>query len=369
VITPFDQNRPLTHHCVEGATVIAFGTDRAKGVCRPAGVLDANDNPVPLAQCWRDSRQAVTSSPPPHQAQETLSGTWLYGGMLYAHFGHFLCESTARLWALDLPGISYDGLILLPKPLLTRMKRIIAPTQPWLAVAGATLPVQAPASPVRVERLIIPEQGFGTGDMVAGRPEQRAYLHRHFGATIQPEGSERLYISRSRLFSKRGRILGERFLETALAAEGYDVFHPQDHPIEVQIARYKAARSVISTDCSALHLSAFFARPDDRVAILARRPGPTIGDFIAQYRAFCGLTPCVIDRLTALHGLEGAKLAQMSEVYAEADYPALRQDLIDGGFISGSHAWDMPTPHDIQTELHDYADRQNTDLRNLDLSA
>lgn len=365
----FDPNLPLRHAVVENAVVLSFGGGKNRSVSRPAGVFDAGGTYQPLGQCWRDSRghtTAPTAAPSPDQITDILRGTWLFGGMLYAHFGHFLCESTARLWGLDLPGLHFDGVIFHPKARLPRMSRLINPTKPWLAVAGCALPVAAPPDPVRVERLVVPEQGFGTGDMVAGRPEFRDFIKARFGGAIAPQGAERLYISRSRLYSKRGRILGETFLEAALAAEGYEIFHPQDHAIEVQIARYKAARVVISTDCSALHLSALFARPTDRVAILARRPGPTIDDFRAQYAAFCGLQPTVVSHLTALHVLDGAKLAQMSEVYAEVDFAALRQSLIDGGFI-GRAPWTTPSPADLQAELADYGERQGQDVQELTL--
>lgn len=361
----FDPGRPLGHVTVEGATVIPFGSDRAKGVSRPAGVLDAKGAHVVFGQCWRDSTQRTTSPPPAMPATETLAGTWLYGGMLYAHFGHFLCESTARLWALDLPGPQPQGVIFLPKPLLPRPGPLIRPTRPWLAMAGCTLTVVAPPHPVGVERLVVPEQGFGTGDMVAGSPEYRAYAQRHFGASIEPEGGEKLYISRSRLYSKRGRILGEHHLEQALARQGYEVFHPQDHPVELQVARYKAARKIISTDCSALHLAAFFAKAGDRVAIIARRPGPTIDDFRAQYRSFCGLAPVTIDALTRLHALQGAKLAQMSEVYAEIDFPKLQASLADAGFIAREAAWTSPSSAEIDAELANFAERQGSETREL----
>ena len=365
----FDPDQPLRHKVIDNAVILSFGGGKARSVSRPAGIFDASGGYEPLGQCWRDSRgqtTAPTKAPSAAEITQTLPGTWLFGGMLYAHFGHFLCESTSRLWGLDLPGHSYAGVIFHPKVRLPRMSRLIGPTKPWLAVAGCHLPVAAPPDAVRVERLVVPEQGFGTGDMVAGRPEYRAFIHARFGKNLAAEGGEKLYISRSRLFSKRGRILGERFIEAALAADGYEIFHPQEHPIEVQIARYKAARRVISTDCSAVHLSALFAKATDRVAILARRPGPTIDDFRAQYRAFCGLEPLVVSHLSALHSLDGAKLAQMSEVYAEVDFAAVRQSLSEAGFIAGL-PWDLPSQTDLHAELAVYAERQRQESHEMAL--
>lgn len=358
----------LSHRVIDGATVVSLVEGKSKGVSRPAGVFDAAGNAVPLAQCSRDGRQRVTTPPPapPPAATRHLSGTWLFGGMLYAHFGHFLCESTARLWGFDLPE-KIDGVLFHPKPTDGKTRRLTGPTLPWLACAGVRVPVEAPVDTVTVDRLVIPEQGFGTGPMIAGRPEYHAYMRRAFGSDIAADGPERLYISRTRLFSKRGRILAEDRIEAALAAEGYEVFHPQEHDIAVQIARYKAARTVISTDCSALHLAAFFARAGDRVAIIARRPGPTIHEFTTQYRAFAGLDPLVIDNLTGLYATETARLAQMSEIYATLDFPATGAALAAAGYITDPARWTAPPEADLAAERARLSERLDAPLRPVPL--
>ena len=102
------------------------------------------------------------------------------------------------------------------------------------------------------------------------------------------------------------------------------------------------------------------------MAILARRPGPTIDDFRAQYRAFCGLEPLVVSHLSALHSLEGAKLAQMSEVYAEVDFAAVRQSLSEAGFIADL-PWELPSQNDLRAELAVYAERQGQESHELAL--
>lgn len=350
---------PLTVEEVVSALVVPFGAGRARGIARPAGVFDGDGLPVRRARCLRDLGLKVTTTPPlpdPAEGEETLSGTWLFGGMLYAHFGHFLCESTARLWALDRPGPPVAGVLFHPRKRATWPRRFLRPIRPWLALAGVEGPVELPMRPCRVERLLVPDQAFGTGGMIGGRPEFHRFVRERFGAGIAAEGAERIYISRSRLFARRGRILGEAWLEARMQAEGYRIFHPQEHPIEAQVAQYKAARVVVSTDCSALHLAAFFARPGDRVAIVLRRPGRTVQDFVTQYRTFCGVEPVVIDCLCGLHSYEGAKLGQMSEVFGEIDPAALQAALVAAGFLTGP-AQPGPTPDGIAAELEDLAAR------------
>jgi hypothetical protein len=345
---------------VANALVVPFGAGKTRGISRPAGVFDATGALVARATCLRNGRLKVTTPPPipgPATVTESLSGTWLFGGMLYGHFGHFLCESTARLWALDAPGPRIEGVLFYPKKHVTREWRLLGPVQPWLTIAGIEVPVRLAMEPLIVARLMVPDQGFGTGDMIAASPEYRAFVAAHFGAKVASKGPTRIYISRTRLFAKRGRILGEVHLEALLEAEGYSIFHPQEHSIEDQIAQYKAADVVISTDCSALHLAAFFARSNTKVAIITRRPGSTVDDFSNQYRSFAGVTPQVLSCIGRLHCCFGAKLGQMSEVYSEVDFPALQGRLATLGFVGTAATWQNPSAALIAAELADLENR------------
>ena len=122
-----------------------------------------------------------------------------------------------------------------------------------------------------------------------GRPaEYRAWARESLGRAIPADGPERIYVSRSRLPSKRGSILMEERLEALLEAEGYTVIHPQEESLERQIAIWKAARRVVALDGSALHLGGrCLLSPDAEVAILNRGPIPEHRRInIRQFRAF-----------------------------------------------------------------------------------
>ncbi|MEZ5777355.1 MAG: glycosyltransferase family 61 protein [Paracoccaceae bacterium] len=350
---------PLAVEVVENACAIPFGGGKERALTRTAGVFDAAGRPVDRAVCWRNSSTPVTrpGQSAAGEPAESLPGRWLFGGMLYGHFGHFLCESTARLWALGQTEEPLDGVFFFPKRRVGRPARLVRDLMPWLRAAGVDLPVHVSNDPVHVERLHVPDQGFGTGDMIGGTPEYRRYVAESFGAGIPADGAEKVYISRSRLYSKRGRILGEDRIEAGFAGDGYRIFHPQEHDLAAQIAQYKAARVVVSPDCSALHLAAFFARPGDRVAIILRRPGDTVADFIEQYDAFCGLKPHVADCVLRVHSFEGARLGQMSEVYAELDFAALTVSLCEAGFLSTPATVAAPDPGAIAAEIAALSER------------
>lgn len=82
-------------------------------------------------------------------------------------------------------------------------------------------------------------------------------------------------------------------LEAALEAVGYQVYHPERHPIDRQIAVYSAARHLIFADGSAAHLWSLFAQRDQKVAIILRRLPDRY--FVRWFRALDCPAPDYID--------------------------------------------------------------------------
>lgn len=346
---------------VEDAVLVPFGAGQARGICRPAGVYDSKGRFVEESLCWRDSGLPVTSRPEgamPEPKPDRLRGTWLYGGMAYQHFGHFLCEATGRLWAQDHFDRKIRGVIYLPKQRNRTAKKFMRPAVPWAKICGARGEVLAFNEPTRIHRLIVAPQSFGTGEMIAGQPEFRDFITRSCGRDVPAQGAEKIYISRSGLFAKRGRYFGEALIEGWLRDEGFEIYHPQAHPIAAQIAQYKAARVILSSDSSALHLAGFFAKPGDKVGIIVRRPGDTVTDFLMQYAHFSEVRPVVLDALRGRnYQFEGASATQRSELYSELDLAALGAGLAAGGFIAEPGRWQNMTATELEAERSDYESR------------
>lgn len=339
----FDPDQPLVGdiEVLENAIVVPAAPGDARGIARNGGVLKSDGSWSAMGTAWRSSAHPVLcpTDQPLEEEIENISGTYLYGGMLYGHFGHFLCESTARLWALDHVDMAIDGIIFIPKRIPGWPAKKIRHHAKFFAALGLdTVNMHASSTPVRVERLIVPPQGFGTRDMIEGAPEYRQYMKENLGADIAADGPKKLYISRSELFSKRGSILGEKTLEKHLIAQGYTVFHPQQHDIDVQIAHYKAASVIVSLDGSALHLAAYLAQPDQKIAVLNRRPSDIITDFSAQYLKFANIEPLLINAVSRFWYREGSR-RQKNEMYSLVDFPTIQAQLIDGGFIEASDKW------------------------------
>lgn len=357
-LPPFDPDRPMGLQIVPQVTLVPWGLTDPPGARRAAALFDASGVVLPEGDCFRWWGDPITTLPDrdPTVEPEQLPGRWLFGGLFYGHFGHLLCESTARLWALDhAPGIR--GILFHPKLRFTHENRMIRDHLAFFQAMDLThLVIRAPQSPVTVDEMVIPEQGFGIGDMAAGRPEYRAFMRDRLSRAAPAEGPEKLYISRARLPAKRGSVLLETRIESLMEKAGYTVFHPQEYPLSVQLARYRAARAIVALDGSALHLAAMVLRPDAQVAILNRGPSQNIDDYIRQFRAFAGIDPTRIDAIRDYWFPAGRRVVKR-ETHALLDLPAVASILAKAGFLPKTTRWPALTQSQIATAIADLEQR------------
>ncbi len=318
---------------VEDATVVtAYNSHRRQ----KAGVLDAQGDYVDHGIVWRFDKRMTLAPDMPERVKGHLEGRWIWGGILFDHFGHFLVESLSRLWAAH-AGERFDGICFIPKR-RGRSGGLKPYQENVLQAFGITAPVRLLNRPARVDTLLVPGQAFGLGALAQGAPVMHDAVHAHFGTDIAPDGPERLYVSRTGLGMEAGAIVGEADIEAHLAAEGYEIFHPQDHDLATQIARYKAARKLVFADGSAGHLYAYVGRADQDVAYILRRSFWTEGP-IDHITGFTGKAPLVVDTVAREWVPAFRNKAYRGMAYAEHDMPALQARLIEGGFIAPGPVW------------------------------
>jgi hypothetical protein len=304
---------------------------------QPAGVLHADGRYCAQGALWRRFRPITTQPDMPEAIPETLPGRWLWGGVLWVHFGHFLVESSARLWALETLDRPVDGILFIPKRPNVG-ETLQGYQQQFMDLFAPGVPFRAAGVPTRVQELVVPGQGFGLGRITAGTDAFRAAVHDRFARDVAAGGPERLYISRSALGLGKGGMLGEERLEQLLQAEGYHIFHPQQHDLATQVARYKAARRVIAADGSALHLFAMVGRADQQVAMILRRRSGAYNLLADNVARFCGRPPLVIEALRtewlrAGHG----KSNRLS--FGELDHAEIGRQLGAAGFVAQGPDW------------------------------
>jgi capsular polysaccharide biosynthesis protein len=335
---------------VEGAIVVPPAKGLGNQSVQRSGVLTADGAFVEDSVTWRgESPVTLRPAMPAADAIAELPGTWMFLGPLFGHFGHFLVESISRIWAFDRLRDRIDGVLYVPK-FQNRPEHVAETYRPFLRALGVTAPMLNLADPTRVERLYVPRQGFGMFQMIEGAPEFRDFVRAHAGRTIPPRGPGKIYISRSALPPVRGSILCERLLESRLEAEGYTVFHPQQHSFADQIAAYRAATHVIAVDCSPLHLLALVGNDRQQVGVIARRDGDLDKLFARQIRAFQGAEAHAFNHLRR-NWIEDHATRPSRTSWGEVDFAALRDSLAGAELIGATAPWPALTEDDIAAEI------------------
>ena len=356
-VIPDDPDRPVAGQPIARRTATVrqgFVVPAAKGLRNRlqqyTGVLRADGTHVRESILWRADAQITFAPEKPQEGMYgRLSGTWLYGGLLFGHFGHFLAETTARLWALPEYRDRIDGIVFTPK-WNHNAQDALEEYRSFLYALGVDVPVVSLEDPTRVEKLFVPMQGFGMFDLANGSPEFQAYIRGLGGYGVEPDGPEKIYISRTQVNAKRGALVGEDELERRLEAEGYATFHPQNHHFLVQIARYRAAKQVIAMDSSPLHLLALVGNAEQRVGVIPRREGGFGEMFVDQLRALSGAEAHLIDVLATNWGKEGTDKTNR-DTWGEPDFVTMGRRLHEAGLIEGGLDWAPLSDEDRRASL------------------
>lgn len=311
---------------------------------RPACGVWCVDADVPEAAQWRGEgrfTRPVENRPP---VTGSFQGRHIWGGVLYGHFGHFVAESLSRLWIGDRPDV--ESIIFVPK--FVDMDALTTFQADLFRLLAIRLPIRIVREPTMVEELLIPGQGFGLGRIGAGTPEFRNMMRR-MAERIVPDGPECVYISRSRYFRK-GNILNEAILERNLERQGYVPIHPQEMPIERQLAIYRAAKRIIGVDSSAFHCVGFVAHEAQKIGMILRRSNDEHVPISLQLAAMAGTQPTIINALDADWIGEGWKRPNHMS-WGELNHRRLARELAAAGFIDPAVAWDIPAqqapPEDV----------------------
>lgn len=174
-----------------------------------------------------------------------LTGRWLYGGNWMSQFGHFITESLTTLW----PRLNVDGIICHPFIFGTSI-------HPWQMTLVRRLGFSGPVLLARqgcvVDELVVPQRPFTLNESTA--PESVNVWNR----VASPGSHEnKVFLSRSRLEKDPRHVPGDERLDDIMAANGFQVLHPQEMSVEDQLDSVAGASILAGVSGSALHLSAF----------------------------------------------------------------------------------------------------------------
>ena len=199
-----------------------------------------------------------------------IPGEAVYGGMLSYHFGHFLVESTTRLWwpllqnfagPIVFQCVGRRGLV---PDFATRFFKLIGLTDRILVTDSGGY---------RFDRVIVPERSFAIKRY--WHPDFRvAFLHA--GAAVErcwrplrrdDNDAAGLYLSRTRYDYRRS--IGERKLERDFAQNGFAIAHTETLPLEEQISLARRHTAIAGIQGSAFH-NILFSKHSKKAVYICR---------------------------------------------------------------------------------------------------
>jgi capsular polysaccharide biosynthesis protein len=202
--------------------------------------------------------QEVVHPAEPRPPEQSLEIEAIYAGFPFDHYGHFLTEGVSRLWLArqrpDLPIIWCE-----PGPYNRWQREVID-------ILGIVNPPLFITRPTGVRRLLIPEPGCRLRAFCTA--EQIAFLGRFPAPPARPD--RRIWLSRTRLAEPLGRVVNEPAIEAALAADGWNILHPQQHSVHDQLRALGEAGRVAGSEGSAFHSLLLLDRVAARVDIFSR---------------------------------------------------------------------------------------------------
>jgi capsular polysaccharide biosynthesis protein len=235
------------------------------------GVLDRDGAPIgAFHEPWWDMR-------PAHGDAEHRSGSFIYGGSLLNHFGHFLLDSLPRVWAMrqrpELPVLWHVDPSI-PDPWPSWMEQI------WQVLGLHRHAHLVIRSPMSVDRVFLPDSGRQSIHVL--HPVNAAALSVH--RADRPFAGDHVWFSRRGLAADQGRVEREEELEGVLSARGWTIVRPEALAVAEQVDFFMTAAVVAGFIGSAFHSVLLAEAPRARL-LLVQRPGLGHENYDAVARA------------------------------------------------------------------------------------
>lgn len=191
---------------------------------------------------------------------EHLPGTCIYGGCLFAHFGHFIWESLSRLSAIRKCN-NYPIVFITSNDRLFDTQKILFKS---IGIDNQIILVKAPTT---VEKLIYatPQSSINPVAMSGLQLESlacRAFEH------CNPR--RKIWLSRSRL--KYGLVHNEKYIEDKLRRFGFEIIHPETISPRDQIELIATSRIVAGFEGSQFFSLLFAQNSFSEFYVFNRRP-------------------------------------------------------------------------------------------------
>lgn len=227
---------------VDGATVVPPPPAVSDDGLWDCGVTDSDGCFV--AESARTDRISEIEAYARDTSRETMAETVMFCGFLNYHWGHFMVNTLARLWAAVSGRYDFDRLVfVVPKNGILPLERNIREA---FRLLNFDKPVDIIDTPRRYARVIVPEEGCSSEEYVA--PEILSVYDRIARAALAEHPdiakSEKIYLSRGRFLKAVKSEFDVRWFDKFFAANGYRVVYPEMIPLGELIAIIHGATTV-----------------------------------------------------------------------------------------------------------------------------
>lgn len=210
-------------------------------------------------RCVASSLIPERSSPAiPAVHEKTLNGTYIFGGYLFPHYGHFLLESLSRVYAIKTCN-TYPLLFLSPNSSTVFFQRSILK---FLSLSNEIIFVKERAV---VKRLVYSEPGC----VIPGYMSDDQ-INSLIAFKVENELQEKIWLSRSALVNCGG-VDNETVIEDVLEKFGWKIVHPENMNIYDQVRMICSARIVAGFDGSAFFNVLFGDKTLGKFIVFGRR--------------------------------------------------------------------------------------------------
>lgn len=203
---------------------------------------------------------------------KTISEPVIYGGPLFTHFGHFIAESTHRIWPRIVSPELSDCKVVFVNFQKSKMASFIYDGLELKGVAKSD--VLHINKPILFKKLVVPAQARQMSG--ATLTKNYKYLYEEIVNDIAGESpfGNKIYLSRSR-HSHTGSYFGETVVEKYLAGSGFDVIYPEDYSLKELVAILRKSELAVFAEGSAIHALELCGARIPHVFIIGRRPPST----------------------------------------------------------------------------------------------
>jgi capsular polysaccharide biosynthesis protein len=255
---------------------VPFNPNQAWGIFHPDGtaVMESVDRHGPDANTI--GQILIAGSDILKDCCSSQGGTYIYGGVISLHYGHFIVNTLSRLWHHRRDVVTDAKIIFhgpgnpdvwFERPFLKQM---------FAAIGIYRENILTFDRPTRISTLQIPHPSFQEQHYICSAFTK---LCNNIGNhLISSAGSVRrndrpVYLSKTAMASGVGRVVNETVIENILRAQGVEIIYPESLTLRDQMMVFVERSIVLGITGSALHTSTFIP-PRSRVIALSPTDRP-----------------------------------------------------------------------------------------------